>query len=57
MDFSGFFFWIFPDFSRVFSGVEKSIFYDFFYDAKIDFLREKGPEIWESRVRRPGNLE
>ena len=31
----------FPDFFLVFSGLEKSIFLRFFYDEKIDFLREK----------------
>ena len=32
-------------------------FSDDFYDKKIDFLRKNGPEIWESRVKRLGNLE
>ena len=53
MDFSE----ILSAFSRVFSGLEKSIFYELVYDEKIDFLRKNGPEIWESRVKRPGNLE
>ena len=53
-------FWIFPDFSRFFSGVEKSIFYEFFYDEKIDFFMIKkagnsgikSETTRESRVRR-----
>ena len=35
------------------SGVQKTDFYDF---SGI-FLPKNGPGIWESRVRRPGNLE
>ena len=34
-------------------GVRKTDFYDF----SGFFLRKNGPEIWESRVKRPGNLE
>ena len=34
-------------------GVQKTDFYDF---SGI-FLRKNGPEIWESRVKRPGNQE
>ena len=33
-------------------------FWRFFFTInKINFLRKYGPEIWESRVRRPGNHE
>ena len=42
----------FPNFILV-PGVQKTDFYDF---SGI-FLRKNGPGIWESRVRRPGNLE
>ena len=35
------------------SGVQKTDFYEF----SVIFLRKNGPEIWESRVKRPGNLE
>ena len=44
--------WKFQNFILV-PGVRKTDFYDF---SGI-FLRKNGPGIWESRVRRPGNLE
>ena len=34
-------------------GIQKNDVYDF----SGNFLRKNGPEIWESRVKRPGNLE
>ena len=45
-----------PDFSWICFRTFPGFVYDFFYDEKSIFY-EKKPEILESRVRRPGNLE